>query len=463
MLKFIFVLIVSILPFLSAPASAETRVALVVGNSAYSKVAALSNPARDAAAMTELFGKAGYNVMARNDLTIDEMRKAMREFSEAAAGADIAVIYYAGHGIELDGVNYLLPIDAKLARDIDVEDEAMSMDRFMRAIEPAKKLRLVILDACRDNPFAPNMKRTVASRSIGRGLAKVEPAASDTLIAYAAKAGSTAADGDGGNSPFTRALVNHITVPGLDLRIALGRVRDDVLNSTSRKQEPFVYGSLGGSIVSLVSLTDADRDPAPHAAPADPSQSMRRDYELASQVGTQQAWESFLEAFPTGFYANLAKSQLAKIIAANKAAGEAAEAKAKADAAAAANVGADDAGKKEAEANAKRAKAEADAKAKAAAAAEKARSREAEVAKRRAQTRERKDRADDVALPPRQAAMPRSRGGMQVFDREPPPYSVGVGRKVLINDGSCPAGQITEMTGGNPRMQQKRQFRCVAR
>jgi len=447
---------------LCAPAFAETRVALVLGNSAYTKVPALPNPKNDAAAMAELFRSAGFSVMSRSDLSIEEMRRAMRDFAETTANADIAVIYYAGHGIEIDGVNYLLPIDAKLSRDTDVEDEAMSMERFMRTIDPARKLRLVILDACRDNPFAQTMKRTIASRSVGRGLAKVEPTSTDTLIAFAAKAGSTAADGDGSNSPFTKALINNITAPGLDLRIALGRVRDEVLTSTARRQEPFVYGSLGGAMVSLVPAADPSAPAAP--PPTDPAQSMRRDYELAAQIGTQQAFESFLEAFPTGFYANLAKSQLAKIVAANKAAAEAAEAKAKADAAAAANVNADDAGKKDAEAAAKRAKADAEAKAKAAAATEKALSREAETARRRAQTREKRERPDNVALPPREAAAPRVRGGgLQVFDRVPPPYSLGPGRKVLINDGSCGPGRMTEMTGGNPRMQQKRQFRCVDR
>jgi uncharacterized caspase-like protein len=444
-------------------AFAETRVALVLGNSAYSKVAALPNPKNDAAAMAELFAKAGFLVTARTDLNIETMRRTMRDFAETAANADIAVIYYAGHGIEIDGVNYLLPIDATLSRDTDVEDEAMSMDRFMRTIEPAKKLRLVILDACRDNPFAQTMKRTVASRSVGRGLAKVEPTTSDTLIAFAAKAGSTAADGDGGNSPFTAALINNITAPGLDLRIALGRVRDEVLASTSRKQEPFVYGSLGGAMVSLVPAADPPALPSPVT---DPAHAMRRDYELATQVGTQQAFESFLEAYPTGFYASLAKSQLGKIVAAKKAAAEAAEAKAKADAAAAAAAtgNSDDAAKKDADANAKRAKAEAEAKARAAAAAERSRTREAESASRRARTRQDRERPDNVALVPRDSALPpRPRGDQRILSQEPPLFTLRPGTKLLLNDGKCPPGQITEMTAGNPRMQQRRQYRCVAR
>jgi uncharacterized caspase-like protein len=131
-------------------------------------------------------------------------------------------------------------------RDIDVEDESLSLERILKVVEPTKRLRLIILDACRDNPFARAMKRTLASRSIGWGLARVEPDTSNTLIAFAAKAGSTASDGADGNSPFTAALLKHLTKPGLDLRIAFGLIHDDVLNSTGHRQEPS-YGSLGGA------------------------------------------------------------------------------------------------------------------------------------------------------------------------------------------------------------------------
>jgi len=117
------------------------------------------------------------------------MRRAISDFAEMASDADVAVVYFAGHGIEVDGANYVIPVDAKLSRDFDIEDEAISLDRILKSIEPTRRLRLVILDACRDNPFLKTMKRTIASRSIGRGLAKVEPAISDTLIAFAAKAG----------------------------------------------------------------------------------------------------------------------------------------------------------------------------------------------------------------------------------------------------------------------------------
>jgi uncharacterized caspase-like protein len=176
----------------------------------------------------------------RHDLPAAETRRALRDFADRARDADIAVVYYAGHGIEVDGSNYLISVDARLERDTDVYDEAFSLDRILVAVEPVRKLRLVILDACRDNPFAKSMKRTVASRAIGQRLAKVEPTSPNVLIAYSAKAGSTAADGDGKNSPFTIALSKHLTTPGLDVRRAFGFVRDDVTPTTGRNRSSMV-------------------------------------------------------------------------------------------------------------------------------------------------------------------------------------------------------------------------------
>ena len=303
----------------SEPALAEKRVALVLGNSAYQNVTPLANPANDAAKMAATLKNAGFDVVdSRRDLPAAETRRALRDFADRARDADIAVVYYAGHGIEVDGSNYLIPVDAKLERDTDIYDEAFSLDRILIAIEPAKKLRLVILDACRDNPFSKKMKRTVATRAVGQGLAKVEPSSPNVLIAYSAKAGSTAADGEGTNSPFTTALAHHLTTPGLDVRRAFGFVRDEVLKTTGNRQEPFVYGSLGGEDVPLVPAP-ARAAPAAAAAPATPALSAqaeaRRDYELALQVGNKSALNAFLAQYPDGFYASLAKLQLEKIAA----------------------------------------------------------------------------------------------------------------------------------------------------
>jgi uncharacterized caspase-like protein len=297
--------------FGTGAALAEKRVALIMGNSAYKNVARLANPANDAVLVGGMFRKSGFDVVdVKHDLNVVDMRKALREFGSKAREADVAVIYYAGHGIELDGTNYLIPTDAALETDTDVLDEAFPLDRVLFAIEPAKQLRLVILDACRDNPFAKTMKRTVASRAIGRGLAKVEPTSPNTMIAFAAKAGSTASDGDARNSPFATALVERLPMPGLDLRKAFGFVRDDVLKTTGYKQEPYVYGSLGGDDVALVPAKPVAAGPQ-----ANPQDSVRRDYELALQIGTREVWTAFLAQYPDGFYASLAKGQMNRIAA----------------------------------------------------------------------------------------------------------------------------------------------------
>jgi len=223
------------------------RIALVIGNSAYKNVPALTNPARDADTIASSLRAVGFKtVQLRNDLTREKLTDALQSFAAEADKADWAVVYFAGHGLEVNGTNYLIPVDARLAIDRDVEFEAVPLDRVMSAVSGAKRLRLVLLDACRDNPFANQMRRSVATRSIGRGLTNVEPEAG-TLVVYAAKHGQVALDGDGSNSPFVTALTKRMNTPGLEVRRLFDHVRDDVLEMTNRAQQPFSYGSLPGS------------------------------------------------------------------------------------------------------------------------------------------------------------------------------------------------------------------------
>ena len=252
-------------------AEAARRVALVIGNSAYAKVARLPNPARDAAAIAATFRRMGFDeVILKTDQNQVGLRRALGRFSRIAAGADVAVLYYAGHGIEVAGRNYLIPTDATLADANDVGFEAVSLTTAMSALERAGKLKLVILDACRNNPFAVKMTRTGATRSVGRGLARVSPAGSDTLVAYAAREGTTADDGSGGHSPYTTALLKVLEAPGLDVRLLFGKVRDQVRAATGNRQEPFTYGSLGGDriFLSAPAATASTSPGAPASAPA---------------------------------------------------------------------------------------------------------------------------------------------------------------------------------------------------
>jgi tetratricopeptide (TPR) repeat protein len=222
---------------------AETRVALVIGNSAYDKVPLLPNPVNDANDISESLKQLGFSVQTLTNANFEQMRRKIIAFGRDVQGSDIAVVFFAGHGMEIGGENWLIPVDAELLSDTDAESEAISLKTVMLQVTKAAKLGLVILDACRNNPFAAKMQRTVRVRSVDRGFARTEPL-DNVLVAYSAKDGTTARDGSGRNSPFTSALIKHIQTPGLEIRFLFANVRDDVMAATKREQQPFVYGSL---------------------------------------------------------------------------------------------------------------------------------------------------------------------------------------------------------------------------
>jgi uncharacterized caspase-like protein len=174
------------------------------------------------------------------------MIDALRLFRDQADSADWAVVYYAGHGIEIGGSNYLVPIDAHLRSDVDAPDEAISLERIMDTVSGAKKLKLIVLDACRDNPFARTMRRSVAFRSVSRGLASVRPEGG-VLVVYAAEDGQVAEDGDGKQSPFSEAFVRRLAEPGVEISKLFRLVTADVLKATGNRQRPYQYGSLPGA------------------------------------------------------------------------------------------------------------------------------------------------------------------------------------------------------------------------
>jgi tetratricopeptide (TPR) repeat protein len=225
----------------------ERRVALVIGNSAYRNVPALANPRRDAETVAEVLRQTGFETVIATDLDHIGTVKALRAFRTQADRADWALVYFAGHGIEIDRVNYLVPIDAKLVDDRDVTTEAVSYEELLKTVGGARALRLVVLDACRNNPFKDRMHRSIAMRSAtDRGLAPPPEPEAGTLIAYSAKDGQVAADDvDGVNSPFARAFVAEIRKPGLEVRRLFDFVRDDVMEATGRRQQPYTYQSLG--------------------------------------------------------------------------------------------------------------------------------------------------------------------------------------------------------------------------
>jgi uncharacterized caspase-like protein len=224
------------------------RVALVIGNAGY-RISPLQNPANDATAVAEALEKRLKfdRVILKLNLAAEGFRAALREFSREATGAGLGVVYYAGHGTEVGGKNYLIPVDATLAKAGDLGLEAIPLEMVLDQLTGVTTLKLVILDACRNNLFP----LAGALRSGGRGLYRVEPDR-NTLVVYAAKDGTTAEDGIGRrHSPFTAALLKHITTPGLELRFLLGEVRDDVLAATAHIQEPHIYGTLGRTKIFL--------------------------------------------------------------------------------------------------------------------------------------------------------------------------------------------------------------------
>jgi TPR repeat protein len=233
-------------PAANLPSVPERRVALVIGNSAYQTVSGLPNTTNDARAIAEVLKADGFtSVRIILDMTRASMIASLNDFQREADTSDWAVVYYAGHGLEVSGANYLVPIDAKLGDDRDIQDEAVSVDRILSAVENAKKLRLVMLDACRDNPFLKRMHRSIATRSISRGLAAIEPSGA-TLIVFAAKDGETAEDGTGGHSPFAASLIKRLQQPTIEINKLFRLVTSDVLKATGNQQRPFVYGSLPG-------------------------------------------------------------------------------------------------------------------------------------------------------------------------------------------------------------------------
>jgi uncharacterized caspase-like protein len=186
------------------------------------------------------------SVMIEPDLGRDRMREALRKFRDAADAADWALIYYAGHGIEIGGVNYLIPVDAQLRDERDAKAETVSYEELEEAAGGAKALRLFILDACRVNPFAAKMRRANADRAPSRGLAPPPEPVSGTMVVYSAKAGQVAEDGEGDNSSFAQALIRELSEPGLEVRRLFDSVGDDVLGATKNRQQPFTYQSLSG-------------------------------------------------------------------------------------------------------------------------------------------------------------------------------------------------------------------------
>ena len=265
-----FCLTLAAAPMLAQPAAAQKRVALVVGNGGYTHAAALSNPANDAADMSDALKEVGIEVILGLDLDKRAFDGKVRDFAGALADADTGIFFYAGHGLQVAGRNYLVPVDAQLRSERDLDFEAVALDFILKQMELDResKTNIVFLDACRDNPLARNLARSMGTRSanIGRGLAQVQTGVG-TFIAYSTQPGNVALDGTGRNSPFTAALAKNMKAPGRNLTAVMIDVRKEVLSVTNGKQVPWDHSALTGDFFFHLASAPAS---LPKVAPAPP-------------------------------------------------------------------------------------------------------------------------------------------------------------------------------------------------
>jgi Caspase domain/Putative peptidoglycan binding domain len=311
--------------FTAVSAHAEKRVAFVVGNGAYKNVAQLPNPPVDAKAMASVLRNVGFDVVEGTNLTRDKMTEKLLDFGKKAQGADVAVFFYAGHGIAISGTNYLLPIDADIKSEMDVKlGAAINIDLTLDQTMSDAKVKLVFLDACRDNPFAAKIKSGASTRSVSvqTGLAEMK-SGEGTLIAFATGPGQTALDGqEGTNSPFTRALIAHITEPGTEIQQAMTEVRAQVNEETNKGQLPWGHTNLIGSVYLNPAAPPAPNAAAPAVSGSVPaavaSTSPSTDVELefwrsVRESNKPEELNAYLSSYPNGQFKSLALARISAI------------------------------------------------------------------------------------------------------------------------------------------------------
>jgi uncharacterized caspase-like protein len=322
-MRFLIVALVAVGIFASSSvARADKRVAFVVGNGAYRNVATLPNPPVDAAAMAAILRNVGFDVVEGVNLTRNGMTEKLLDFGQRAQGSDIALFYYAGHGIAINGVNYLLPVDADIKSEIDVKlGAAINVDLTLDQTMADAKVKLVFLDACRDNPFAARI-RSASTRSVNvqAGLAEMK-SGEGTLIAFATGPGQTALDGDTGkNSPFTRALIAHIARPGLEIQQAMTEVRAQVSEETEKRQLPWGHTNLIGSVYLNPAAPPKEAPPAVATAPGGATTGTGSSSEVEVEFwrsvkdsNKPEELNAYVSSYPDGQFKSLALARIAAL------------------------------------------------------------------------------------------------------------------------------------------------------
>ncbi len=330
-----------ILLFTATSASAnidQRRVALVIGNGAYLHTTFLPNAPNDGRAVAQMLRQLDFEVLEGIDLDRRRTEDLIREFSRTLRGADVGLFFYAGHGLQVNGANFIVPVDAQLQDESDLDFEAIRLSTILNQLERQPRTNIVLLDACRDNPLSRTLARSMgASRSaaIGRGLARISGSIG-TLIAYATEPDNVALDGQGPNSPFTTALLQHMDTPGLEVRQMLTRVRQQVIQETDSQQVPWDHSSLTGDFFFSPPVAEPDPpvdpdpniainpDPGPGPTPGpnpgptiDPATTELMMWETVQNISVAEqqvaALNLYLETYPQGRFAQLAEIQIAAL------------------------------------------------------------------------------------------------------------------------------------------------------
>ena len=304
------------------PAMAEKRVALVIGNGNYLKAAELKNPVNDASDMAEKLKSLGFDVVSGTNLGHKKLLETVKDFSTRIEGADVALFFYAGHAVQVDGVNYIAPIDTDIARESDLDFETISLELIRRQMERSATTSIVLLDACRDNPLTRRLGLRTRSTASSKGLARLEPAAEGTFIAFATQPDNVALDGKGRNSPFTSALLKNIDREGVEISAMMTDVRRDVYETTDQQQLPWTNSSLLGLFYFNPQKEVAAKEPAPASDDATNdarNQELKQleqesaDWTIAEKSGDAAIIRQFLEKYPNGVYARLARFSLERL------------------------------------------------------------------------------------------------------------------------------------------------------
>jgi len=294
-------------PIVVAPgAQPDGRVALVVGNSTYDQAPSLPNARNDALAIADVLRDLGFRVILGVDLDAQETQATIRQFNSAIDNSEIALFFYAGHGMQVHGDNYIIPTDSNIQREIDLGIEAVNIDSVIRQMDLGAAIKIVLLDACRDNPFEKNLTRSMgvtrSAASLGKGLAPIQ-AAGGALIGFATEPGAVAYDGHGQNSPFSAALLRHIATPDLEIQPMMTLVRRDVYAATGQRQRPWTTSSL----MSEVYLKPAE------GRNTDPTVADVATWEAVAARGQIGDYASYLSAYPEGLFADQALQRIVEL------------------------------------------------------------------------------------------------------------------------------------------------------